>query len=69
MLNKNYKISFYDINETPPKVSVKVASSDQATFKDIDITTSLSATLENDFQDDILKTKLLKEAAKTVLNP
>ena len=36
--NKNYKINFYDINETPPKVSVRVSSSNSATFKDIDIT-------------------------------
>lgn len=26
-LSRNYKIQFYDVNETPPKVSVKVTSS------------------------------------------
>ena len=66
--NKNYKINFYDLNETPPKVSVKVSSSDSATFKDIDITTSLNAVLENNYKTDILTTKLLQERALTVRN-
>ena len=66
--NKNYKINFYDMNETPPKVSVKVSSSDSATFKDIDITTSLDAVLENNFKTDVLKTDLLREKAVTVHN-
>ncbi len=66
--NKNYKINFYDMNETPPKVSVKVSSSDSATFKDIDITTSLNAVLETNYETDILTTKRLQERALTVQN-
>ncbi len=66
--NKNYKINFYDLNETPPKVSVKVSSSDSATFKDIDITTSLNAVLENNFKTDIIATDLLRKRAITVQN-
>lgn len=66
--NKNYKINFYDMNETPPKVSVKVSSSDSATFKDIDITTSLNAVLETNYESDILTTKMLQERALTVQN-
>lgn len=66
--NKNYKIDFYDLNETPPKVSVKVSSSDSATFKDIDITTSLNAVLESNYKTDILTSDMLQKRAITVQN-
>lgn len=66
--NKHYKINFYDINETPPKVSIKVSSSDSSTFKDIDITTSLNAVLESNYKEDIITQKRLRERAFTVQN-
>lgn len=66
--NKHYKINFYDINETPPKVSIKVSSSDSSTFKDIDITTSLNAVLEANYKEDIITQKRLRERAFTVQN-
>lgn len=58
--SRGYKISFYDINEVPPKVSVKVDSATVLSFKvqetkdgktstktdDIDITTSYDAIIE-----------------------
>jgi len=63
---KNYRISFYDLNETPPKVSVKVEASNQATFKDIDITTSLNSVLETNYKKDILVSRDIMR--KTILN-
>ena len=50
--NKNYKLDFYDIYETPPKVSVKV-STNTASFNvsgnamELDVTNSIDAILEN----------------------
>ncbi len=58
--SRGYKISFYDINEVPPKVSVKVDSATVLSFKvqetkngktstktdDIDMTTSYDAIIE-----------------------
>lgn len=64
--NKNYRISFYDLNETPPKVSVKVEASNHATFKDIDITTSLNSVLESNYKEDILVSRDIM--SKTILN-
>ncbi len=42
-LSNNYKISFYDIYEAPPKVSVKVTS-ESNTFKIASDTTNFSST-------------------------
>lgn len=61
---RDYDISFYDINEVPPKVSVKVDSKtvlsfnvtggkDKGTKKKADITTSYSAILETDSISDV----------------
>lgn len=66
--NKNYKINFYDINETPPKVSVRVSSSNSATFKDIDITTSLNAVLEANYKEDYITSKRLRDKVLTIQN-
>ncbi len=66
--NKNYKINFYDINETPPKVSVRVSSSNSATFKDIDITTSLNAVLEANYKEDYITSKRLRDRVLTIQN-
>lgn len=50
----NYKIGFYDLNETPPKVSVKVDSSTVLSFEgsDIDLSTSIDAILESKYIED-----------------
>jgi len=66
--NKNYQINFYDINETPPKVSIKVSSSDQATFEDIDITTKLNAILENNYKNDIISKQEITKKMLTARN-
>lgn len=60
---RGYKIGFYDINEVPPKVSVKVDSlttlafnaveDGQKTKKAADITTSYDAILESNYESDI----------------
>lgn len=58
--NKNYKLDFYDIYETPPKVSVKV-STKTSSFNvsgdtmDLDVTNSIDAILENNSTNTITK--------------
>lgn len=51
---RNYQVNFYDINEVPPKVSVKVDSSTVLSFKgsNLEMSTNLDAILENNFKDD-----------------
>lgn len=51
---RNYKIGFYDLNETPPKVSIKVDSSTVLSFEgaDIDLSTSIDAILETKYESD-----------------
>ncbi len=66
--NKNYKIQFYDFNETPPKVSVKVSSSDQLTFEDIDITTKVDSILETNYKKDVISKDLLNKKILTIRN-
>lgn len=51
--NRNYKIQFYDVNETPPKVSVKVISSQSG--KNLIENESNNVTLTNKI-DAILET-------------
>lgn len=48
---RNYHIRFYDINEVPPKVSVKVDSSTVLKFDNshADITTTYDAIIEDDY--------------------
>ncbi len=55
---RNYQLSFYDLNEVPPKVSVKVDSSTVLSFKgdDLDMSTRLDAILENTYETDPLVT-------------
>lgn len=56
---RNYQLSFYDLNEVPPKVSVKVDSSTVLSFKgsDLEMSTKLDAILENTYETDPLVTK------------
>jgi len=51
---RNYKVSFYDLNETPPKVSVKVDSATSLTFNatDIELSTNIDAILESKYGND-----------------
>ena len=51
---RNYRIRIIDLNEIPPKVSVKVDSSTIATFRaeDIGITNRINAILETKYNED-----------------
>lgn len=51
--NRSYDLRFYDINETPPKVSVKVGSSTSAVFSgtSFDIKNQIDAILETKYND------------------
>ena len=69
--SRNYKISFYDINEVPPKVSVKVDSLTVLSFKTGEktkqpgnITTSYDAILEANYKGDPAAEYGLKVDAK-----
>ncbi len=64
---RTYKIGFYDINEVPPKVSVKVNSDTVFTFKDKngnrsggDISTSYDAILEATYRSDPVTEEALR---------
>lgn len=52
---RNYKIGFYDINETPPKVSIKVDSSTVLSFEGSAalLSTKIDSILETNYQNDI----------------
>ena len=60
---RSYTLSFYDINEVPPKVSVKVDSHTVLSFSGeaANISTSLDAILEADYTEDPLTEKALKD--------
>lgn len=62
---RNYKISFYDINEVPPKVSVKVDSSTVLSFDgtNIDMTTAIDSILENKYKKDSVVTNGIKNGS------
>ncbi len=57
---RSYQISFYDVNEIPPKASVEVKSATSYTFKSsaVDITTRLDMIVENNNKKDPLAYKL-----------
>ena len=50
LLSKTYKIEIFDVNETPPKVSIRVSSSETTNFTgeilEFDISNKLDAILE-----------------------
>ncbi len=54
--DRNYDVRFYDINETPPKVSIKIGSSTSVTFSgdDFDIKNQIDAILETKYQENRL---------------
>ena len=51
---RNYQLSFYDLNEVPPKVSVKVDSSTVLSFSgdNLEMSTQMDAILENTYDKD-----------------
>lgn len=52
--DRNYDIRIYDINETPPKVSVKIGSSTSVVFagESFEIKNQIDAILETKYQED-----------------
>ena len=68
---RNYTVGFYDINETPPKVSVKVDSSTAVSFKgsNLDISTSIDAILESNYEKDQYVTNALKDNNNDIGKP
>lgn len=60
---RNYKVAFYDLNEVPPKVSVKVDSSTVLSFNgdNLEMSTHLDAILENTYDEDPLVTNEIKD--------
>ena len=60
---RSYTISFYDINEVPPKVSVKVDSNTVLSFSGqaANISTALDAILEADYTEDPFTEKAIQD--------
>ena len=60
---RSYTVSFYDINEVPPKVSVKVDSNTVLSFSGqaANISTALDAILETDYTEDPFTENALKD--------
>ena len=60
---RNYQVAFYDLNEVPPKVSVKVDSSTVLSFSgdNLEMSTHLDAILENTYDEDPLVTNEIKD--------
>lgn len=61
--DRNYDIKMYDINETPPKVSVQIASSTSVTFNSeaFDIRNRIDAILETKYDENRTIEDLMKE--------
>ena len=59
--DRDYTIGFYDINETPPKVSIKVDSDTSASFsgEQLKISNKISSIMETDYNTNDLVTKLV----------
>ena len=60
---KDYTIRFYDINETPPKVSVRVNTSTASTFhnESLGIENTLDAIIESVYTDDMIIKAICKD--------
>ena len=58
---RSYEISFYDVNEIPPKASVEVKSATSKSFYSgaVDITTKLDMIVESNDKKDPLAAKLV----------
>lgn len=61
--SRNYKIGFYDLNEVPPKVSVKVDSATSVNFEgsNILISTTYDGIVESENLNDIFITKAINK--------
>lgn len=61
--NRDYRIRIYDINEVPPKVTIKVDSTTPATFnaKGLAISNQISAILETKYKTNTYITQLVQE--------
>ncbi len=62
-MDRNYKIRIYDINETPPKVSIKIGSSTSVTFNSssFEIKNSIDAILETKYDENRTIEDMMKE--------
>ena len=60
---RSYYVSFYDINEVPPKVSVKVDSLTVLSFSGsaANISTNIDAILETEYEDDVFAHQSLQD--------
>lgn len=60
---RSYEVKFYDINEVPPKVSIKVDSLTVLSFANeaANISTNLDAVLEDDYKSDTFTTANLRD--------
>ena len=60
---RSYEVKFYDINEVPPKVSIKVDSLTVLSFANeaANISTNLDAVLETDYKSDTFTTTNLRD--------
>ncbi len=60
---RSYDVAFYDLNEVPPKVSVKVDSLTVLSFSGeaANISTSLDAIVESDYKSDPYTSDALKD--------
>lgn len=60
---RSYEVKFYDINEVPPKVSIKVDSLTVLSFANeaANISTNLDAVLETDYKSDTFTTANLRD--------
>ena len=61
--NRDYRIRIYDINEVPPKVTIKVDSTTPATFNadSLAISNQISAILETKYKTNTYITQLVQE--------
>lgn len=64
--DRNYDIKIYDINETPPKVSIRIGSSTSVTFNNesFDIKNSIDGILETKYQENRIIDMLMDEYYK-----
>lgn len=65
--DRNYHIQFIDINETPPKVSVRVESGTQATFsgEGFNIENKIDAILETKYEESRTLEQALEDSDHT----
>jgi hypothetical protein len=66
---RSYTVEFYDINEVPPKVSIRVNSNTVLSFdgQTAGISTSYDGIIEAEYTDDIYNTLKLTSSAKDVI--